>query len=173
MSLHGASIPLTNSNANVDSPFIRQFPNWNLDNIGTGIVHLDDSVSLIRADHPVLEIFNQINLGQGKKILNAENQAVPNYFKADRKSTEEALATVKEKMEKHLKITNLYETKLKFSRAFPNVKSMPVSGKKTTGSNWLDQEEIYDEVKSNRGRTEVTGAVNNLYLTIEYEFRAL
>ena len=174
MERYDMQVPLTDPNANVDSPFIRQYPNRNLDNINEGIIHINESVSLIHMDHPVLGIFQQIQSNQGKgKELSSENQVVPNFFKADRKSTEDALKVVKEKMEEHLKITNLYDTKLTFNRAFPNSKSINNSGKKTTGSNWIDEEEIFDGVTTDRGKQQVIGTKNNVYITLEYRYRVV
>ncbi len=161
-------IPLNQKCRDTDSPFIKNFPGWNLGNIHEGITHLDKKMSMISDKHPVVVIFDSIRMSRGESPLNEENQPIPGFYHASRKDTEKCLQTIKDKMQKHLKIQDLYKMKVSISRAFTE-KISSINGIKKNSS-WLDATEIYDNINGENAKKREADEKHNLYVTFKVEY---
>ncbi len=167
-------ISLNEGSGNANSPFLKQFPGWNLENIDTGITPLPNGdLSIIVANHPVIGMFNKAKIAKREAPFSLADQGPPGHFVASKADAEKCLKTIKENMKKHLQLKNLYDISLQLSRAFTSTGRVS-SAVKTIGSEtntWSDGEEIFGEgISRKNGQQALLGEKNSLYVKILYKY---
>ncbi len=176
-------VSLNEGTGNSNSPFLRNYPGWNLTNIADGINELDATTNsqlatLIRADHPIIGMFNKTKISQGEKALTVNDQSPMGYFTAKRDDATKCLNSLKQTMEKTLQIKNLYKTQIRFTRAFPNTINAKNSIIETIGqsaNNWMDSEELFDNVSKveSEGKKLLLDKKYTLHLDITFKYKNL
>ncbi len=164
-------IPLNQKSRDIDSPFIKNFPGWNLGNIHEGITHMNTKMSLIAENHPVVVMFNSVRMKRSEEPLNEENQPIKGFYNANRKDTEICLQKIKDKMQEHLKIQDLYNMGVSISRAFTE-NPTPINGineDKKIGT-WLDATEIFEGISGPNSQRRIIDEKHNLYVTFKVEY---
>lgn len=151
--------------------FLRMFPGWDVDNIETGIVHIDELTSVVQEGHPCLEMLNRTAIQSGQPPITSQPQSLLGYYNVLRSNLTTVLNLLKKDMEEGLPITDMIHFGLNFNRAF--VSNNHSNGPKAIGNAWLDSREIYDGYNTETSKNTVNQKTNSLYVTLEIEYKSL
>lgn len=148
--------------------FLTSYPGWNDSNIEEGITYTPNGeTALIVPDHPVISYFNMAYQHLGESLI-TKDAIDPDLgvYKARADDTKECLESLKQNMQKHLQMQNLYNVKFQLSRARGEIGD---DGKIA----WDDAEEVLDGLSAARSPDALLDAKHKIYVTVKYEFRAL
>lgn len=140
----------------LDAKFLKKFPDWNCENIDTGLVELENEpVTLVRINHPVVYLIDIACERKGIDIRYKEKQ-VGNFYQIARDTVNRAMEILRSSMESGLPTCDLRKIALKFERANVAPATPTIQGKATkTGdavektvplgdrSPWVSEVEIY------------------------------
>lgn len=171
-------VPLYEASTSADNSFLKKYPGRNLGNIQEGIIELPKKgLSVIDADHPVIGMYNVTRKARNQTELQQHDENPPGHYTVQTEEATRCVENLRESMEKHLRMLDLYNLKFKFSRAFTSTPAASsASGMSSTGSDtvpWRDPCEVHDGVESDIGKGKVLTLPRNLYFTVLYKYKVV
>ncbi len=149
--------------------FLTDFPGWNAKNLDEGITNLPDGVNcLVRKDHPIIDIFNESRERLGKSKLGPAQETMEHYYRCTQKEARRCIETVRQSLDHHLQIKNLYDAKFSISRANT---SAPVSASEPRHKRWMDAAEIYDDTRNEKAQTLRIAEPFSLYVKVLFRYK--
>jgi hypothetical protein len=150
------------------STFLRDYKNWNLNNIDGGITYCADGVNaMIEFGHPVVEFYNAVLISGGDDPID-ENDLLrgTNMFMARVGDVNTCLTSLKKIMQENLQIQNLYGVSFKLSRAY---------GDSDTNNEipWDDAAEVLDGVQVSKTSDAILDQKRTIYLKATFKVRTL
>jgi hypothetical protein len=145
-----------------NSRFLKDYPNWNAENLSTDIKEIDANVTLVKVGHPVLEFSKTLEKKRGGRSISSP--ITGGWHEMPTQYVNVCLDEIKTKLEKNLKIKDLSKIRFKLSRAFVSSEASH-----NDGSAWTDTTELEDV--SSDGLTNVMNTKRAMYATFAITFK--
>lgn len=159
-------VQIVKGNANSsNSRFLKEYPGWNSDNLDEGIQYIKDAEGkcLIKMNHPVVGVFNELRRENGEKPLNEKNMVMNGFYEGEEKAVKKCLDMIRENLDENLQIKNLNNLKFKINRAFTKPTSVEHA------QQWNDKTEF--ETLTDHSHQNMLKEKGDLLLTVEYKFK--
>ncbi len=154
-----AIVDITPDNANTS--FFKKHPGWNLGNMREGIKNLDDTVSMVKKDHPVITVFNTARAKKGMEPLDLE-QSTHGYLSGSRVDIERCVTSIESRLQKNQTVQNLHDMKFSIARAYTDQRDRE--------NHWLDGTEIYEGSLSSKAKERIATENHSLYVGMRIQY---
>ncbi len=156
-SFHGQNIVLAENNVPTSHAFLTKYPGKTVKNVDDDLVKLADGRYIVPVEHPVIDYFNELRAKTNKLDLDEADESPMGYYTAAPETVKVCMGRLKEAMLEGLQITDMYDGKLRVTRAF---------------GEWMDAEESCDRISaSGSTRKSIPDVKYSLLATLRYEFR--
>lgn len=170
--VEGIQIVTGNSNVADKSAFLRDYANWNPDNVDNGITYAEDEdgdeQAFVKQGHPVISYFNEARRDAGQAPLTADELLEgTKLYMASAVDTRKCLAALKKAMSSRLQIQDLYKVQFKLRRARGEI------AEGMDAPAWNDPTEVGDAVHGQNSREALMKTPYKLYLGVKYKYKSL
>ncbi len=167
-------VALTKRSAKTNVRFLQAYSGWTLDNIDDGINWLDKDTALVKKDHPLIAIINEV----AKQPLTKDDIKLKGWYSISRATVSHSLEWLKQEMEDKLPLTDLTKLRFTISRAI-TTKGTSDNGSDSVGVKmlgtesalWLDSAEVFDNLDAKRSKEAATAQRYSIYMKLEVRWR--